>query len=191
MQQDLYSRHLMEKRPSYSEESGSLSIHPHIKDYISPILLNYPARYNQVLARATHLIRGVFPRQDASSIPVDNKLISHEKYYPHILILHAAYKKGVKKGLPMDPPIEFGQLLSDLAHYMYEADLKKDIFDIFDTAEHAFNKILGPDSFDLERLQLLSLRASIELDHDITKRAQSVKLKEEIVQFRLTLHTQV
>lgn len=46
------------------------------------------------------------------------------------------------KNLPIDPPIEFGHLLPDLANYMYERYLIKDVFEILDTAEPV-NKILG------------------------------------------------
>lgn len=192
MQQDLYSRRLMEKRPaSHPEEGDSLSIHRHIKEYIKPGLLNYPARYNQVFTRATHLIRAVFPRQDAGSSTSNYKWPIYAKHYLHVLKLHAAYKEALKQKLPINPPIEFGTLLSNLGNYMYERYLLKDVFEILDTAESVFNKILGPDSIDPERIQVLFIRASIELNHGITKRAQGVRHKEEIVKLRLARLAQV
>lgn len=44
---------------------------------------------------------------------------------------------------------------------------------------------------DPERIQILFLRASIELNHGITKSAQGVKHKEEIVKLRLARVAQV
>lgn len=84
----------------------------------------------------------MFPRQDAGSSPSNHKWPTYEKHHLHVLKFHAAYKEAQVKNLPIDPPIEFGHLLPDLANYMYERYLIKDVFEILDTAEPV-NKILG------------------------------------------------
>lgn len=73
---------------------------------------------------------------------------------------------------------------------MYERYLIKDVFEILDTAE-SVHKILGPNRIDPERIQIPFLRASFELNHGITKSAQGVKHKEEIVKLRLARVAQV
>lgn len=145
--------------------------------------------------RALLLIRAVFPRQDAGSSPTNDKWPLYEKYYLHVISLHAAYKQSVEYSIQQeivkDCPIEFATLLSDVANYMYERYLIKDAFKILDTADAIFNKCLGAESIDPERIQALYLRASIELNYGITRRADGIAHKEQIVKLRVARLAQV
>lgn len=196
MQQDLYGRHLTEKKPpSHPQESGSFSIHRHVKQHLQAKLLDEPQRHNKAFQRALLLVRAVFPRQHAGSSPTNQKWPLYDKYYLHVLSLHAAYKEALKysqsQNLVNDGPIEFGTLLSDLGNYMYERYLIRSAFDILDTADAVLKNALGSEQTNPERLQVLYLRASIELNHGITKRTEGVAHKEELVQLRLARLAQV
>lgn len=61
---------------------------------------------------------------------MDHKRTSYERYHLHVVNLHAVYKEAVRKHLPIDPPTEFGQALSELANHIYEANLRQDLVDI-------------------------------------------------------------
>lgn len=189
LQENLNERHLIEKKPSSNpQEGGSLFIHRHVKDHLQAKLLDQPEQYNMAFLRALLMLRAVFPRQDAGSSPSNDKWPLYEKYYLHVISLHAAYKQSLEyspqQEIVKDCPIEFATLLSDVANYMYERYLIKDAFKILDTADAIFNKCLGTESIDPERIQALYLRASIELNYGITRRADGIAHKEHIVKLR-------
>jgi tetratricopeptide (TPR) repeat protein len=166
---------------------SSLSIHRFLKHYLRVKLEgNRPGDYKEAFNRTFLLVRAMVPRQSSTSSPTNHHWSIHEKFLPHVLSLHAAFKEWEDK-VPklLQEPLNFAELLSDIANYMYERYLIQDALTVLATAEKICNELLGADCANPVYIQILYLQASIELNHGSTLRADAVKRKELIVKLRL------
>ncbi|KAF2684663.1 TPR-like protein [Lentithecium fluviatile CBS 122367] len=181
IRKDIFGWHLIEMVGSV------LSMHRLLRYHLRVNLEEYPERCQHIFKMAFDFLRQVVPRQSPTSSPRNRDWGVHALYSSHVLSLHNAYTEAIHSMPEIlgSDILPFVDLLSDVANYMYERSLPRDALTLLRTAEGICDKVLGDQSTNASRIQVLYLRASIELNHGSTYRADAIARKENILRLRI------
>lgn len=177
----LLARHLVERDNSHStvsiHRSFQLALRYKLRNGDSPTC-NSPDFAFQL---AVQVVRAVVPNQSPIHSPTPQDGPTFEKYYAHVISLHTLYKD---KSLNLTASIALAELFSDISYHSRERGMTQTALDILGTAEEICNKVLRQDDPNLVRVNILYLRASIELEHGCEKRREGIEHKIQIANHR-------
>lgn len=168
------------------ETSGGepfLSIHRSLQWSILVDLSRVHDHRWQVYHRAFVLLRRGMPMSSPIQVPEPKKWPQFERYTPQILNLrtHCLWPEP-----PVDLPVDFAQILSDMGTYMWHAGLVDDGSDALETAEHILDKRgvveIDPLRGDiLGNLGILSGFAGVsQRKKGMERRLEALKIRKEV-----------
>lgn len=168
------------------ETSGGepfLSIHRSLQWSIIVDLSRVHDHRWQVYHRAFVLLRRGMPMSSPIQVPEPEKWPQFERYTPQILNLrtHCLWPEP-----PVDLPVDFAHILSDMGTYMWHAGLVDDGSDALETAEHILDE-RGVDDIDplrgdiLGNLGILSGFAGVsQRKKGMEHRLEALKIRKEV-----------
>ncbi|OAP54552.1 hypothetical protein AYL99_11000 [Fonsecaea erecta] len=116
------------------------------------------------------LVRKVYPKQSPTHDPQNDHWKIQALYQPHVLSLHSVYENSTRE---LDPFIEFAELLSDAAYYLWEKGMLANSSKLTDTAEEICERC--PDAPHVIKANVYSLGAALRWSRGITVRASILR----------------